>query len=197
VRNLLIFIVIFLSPSVSSENAGLSDAVREGESQSGLPSVFKSYLNFTRSMVMDGYYEDAGLYLKSVIVNHQGVDVPFSFQLWRIRPETVCGSYKANVIAHSKCSQAAAHLFREGCYSTSFDDLSKARASRVRNMFCQASNTYKPTVASIEAAGETSELDDAKSACNAAIMIYSADPSRANAAERDKQCGLYEELKSK
>jgi|GEM_PF-529019 len=194
-KSLIVGFIFILSPWVSAESA--ASALQDDGSDSGISSIFKSYTRFARSLVLDDYNDEMGVYMKSAVITHSGIDVPFSYQLWRIRPDSVCASFRYSLLKYSECSQAAVSLFRESCNADIYQGMTKSRASRVRNMFCQASTSFKPTVAKIEAANanELTEIEQARAACNSAIMVYMSDSSSQNKRERDKQCAEYERLK--
>lgn len=195
-RNFL-FAVLLLSSFVKAEDSSLAGAFQSDRPVSPLASAFGSYMKFTRSVILDDYFDKVGYHLKSVVIQYEGQDVPFDFQLWRIRPKSVCATYQVDILKYSECSQAAAQLFRSACYSESFDQLPKARAGRVRSMFCHAASSYKPIVAKMQPAHEPTDLEKARSACNGAIAIVMGDPTPANQSARDKACEEYNQLKSR
>lgn len=192
-----LFVMLFLSAFAKADDGSLGGAFQSDRPVSPLASAFGSYMKFTRSMIVDDYFEQVGYNMKSVVIQYQGQDVPFAFQMWRVRPKSVCATYQMEILKYSECTQAAVRLFRDACYSESFDDLPKAKAGRVRGMFCNAATSYKPTIAKMQPAHEPTELEAAQSACNGAIAVVMGDPSPANEAARDKVCADYERLKSR
>lgn len=106
--------------------------------------------------------ESFGTQIKAVVIEFEGSEIPFQFQLWNIREKSVCANVGKNVEEYSQCTIKAAKLFNSLC--------GELTAGKTRDMYCNAAVTYKPTRASIQAGTEVTALDEAKSACNKAII---------------------------
>lgn len=57
--------------------------------------LFSAYLNLVQQQVSDIY----GTELKTLVVQYEGEQVPYSFQLWRIQPQSVLPTLRAGCSA--------------------------------------------------------------------------------------------------
>lgn len=78
--------------------------------------LFSAYLNLVQQQVTDIY----GTELKTLVVPYEGEQVPFSFQLWQIKQQSVCRPYEQDVRRFSQCTVKAQALFGKLC-----DDLTR------------------------------------------------------------------------
>jgi len=77
--------------------------------------LFSAYLNSVQTATYDHLTESIGTELKAVFIEHEGVSVPFQFQMWRIRHNSVCNSLVQNMAAYSQCTIKASKLFNDLC----------------------------------------------------------------------------------
>lgn len=145
--------------------------------------LFSAYLNLVQQQVSDIY----GTELKTLVVQYEGEQVPYSFQLWRIQPQSVCRPYEQDVRRFSQCTVKASALFHRLCDDLNRQDDSSLQQPKFRAMYCQAAVSYRPMIAEIgEARQNPAQL--AERACNQAILAAMDSEDDALLAQRDKAC---------
>lgn len=162
----------------------------------GLTSAIASLMMLPGQHMGQQMVETMGYEVKSVVIAHNGIDVPFSYQRWLVMPKSVCSTYSQDISAYSKCTVAAKDLFYDTCLNFDFSSLNNRNSSLLKNMFCKASASYQPTIVNVQWSSEPSELDQARSECNTAkaALLGGRTPERL-AAERDA-CSRYHSLNS-
>ncbi|BFM09517.1 hypothetical protein [Halioxenophilus aromaticivorans] len=157
--------------------------------------LFSAYLNTVQSNVHRQLTDSIGTEIKAVTIEYQGMTIPFQYQMWRIKDDSVCGSYSQDIQTYSQCTVKARDLFSDLCTHLSENPKNHWRHIKSKNMYCNASITYKPTIASISAGTEQSDLAKARKACNSATVaaMGASDPSLIE--ERKVACAKYEALK--
>jgi hypothetical protein len=134
-----------------------------------------------------------GTELKAVEIEYKGEQIPFQYQIWKVRDQSVCSNVKHDVSKYSSCSIKASELFSELC-----TELSKKTARnlpKTKNMYCNAAVSFKPTIAQISAAPKNTTLKLARTKCNLAISATMGDSDPVLAKERDVACNAYKKLK--
>ena len=151
--------------------------------------VFSAYLDAVQSRVHSQLTDTLGTEVKAVIIDYEGVKVPFQYQIWRVRDSSVCSSYQSDLIQYSQCTVKAKGLFQTLCVQLSEKPSIHWRHSKTKNMFCNAAVSYQPTIARISEAEAKTEVEKARAACNLAIVaaLGSRDPEVI--AERETVCG--------
>ena len=151
--------------------------------------VFSAYLDAVQSSVHTQLTDTLGTEVKAMMIDYQGVEVPFQYQIWRVKDQSVCSSYESDLVHYSKCTVTAKKLFTALCTQLSQKPSAHWRYTKTKNMYCNAAVSYKPTIARIGAAEERTEDEEARAACNLAIVaaLGSRDPEVI--AERDRVCG--------
>ena len=150
--------------------------------------LFSAYLNLVQQQVTDIY----GTELKTLVVPYEGEQVPFSFQLWQIKQQSVCRPYEQDVRRFSQCTVKAAALFQTLCDDLTRQDDSSWQLPKFRTMYCSAAVSYRPMIAEIRSA----EIGDVKQspaklaerACNQAILAAMDSDDEALLAQRNKAC---------
>ncbi|MGP4845611.1 hypothetical protein ACTXGQ_15845 [Marinobacter sp. 1Y8] len=132
--------------------------------------LFAAYLNTVQGHVQNNVAEIYGTQVTPVEIEYNGVNVAFQYQLWRVRDKSVCGNVRHNLKAFSDCSLKAKELFSVLCSELSKTPQQNWKHGKYRTMYCNASMTFKPTIASVSVASEESELQKARQACNAATV---------------------------
>ncbi|MDF1762896.1 MAG: hypothetical protein P1U57_05765 [Oleibacter sp.] len=164
----------------------------------GLTAAIASLMMLPGQHMGNEIIESAGYEVKSVVIDHNGIDVPFSYQLWKVIPKSVCSSYSQNISGFSKCTLAAKDLFTETCLHYDFGSLNNRNSYKLKNMFCNASVSYQPVLANVQWSSEPSEIDQARSDCNVAKAALLGRPHDPQAVKVEKEaCSLYQSLKSK
>ena len=151
--------------------------------------VFAAYMDAVQNTVHAQVADTLGTEVKAMMIDYQGVEVPFQYQIWRVKDQSVCSSYESDLVHYSKCTVTAKKLFTALCTQLSQKPSAHWRYTKTKNMYCNAAVSYKPTIARIGAAEERTEDEEARAACNLAIVaaLGSRDPEVI--AERDRVCG--------
>lgn len=159
--------------------------------------LFSSFLTSVSSSIEDHMTDRLGTQLQAEVVEYEGHQVDYQYQLWKIRPNTVCASSKDQMIDHySSCTQAAKSMFRETCNYLQQNPKNNWKYTRLKNMYCTAGASYTPTVASIGRPTEQeAELWDAKQKCS--LLTLEARNSGLPATEKKRKaaCDSYQSLK--
>ena len=150
--------------------------------------LFTAYLDSIQNTVHARFTDLYGTEIKAVMIEYQGVEVPYQYQLWRVRDKSVCQPYKSQITQFSKCTLAAKVLFRDLCAQLSDKPSNHWRHSKMKNMYCNAAVSYEATVARIGVPGERNEKETARAECNLAIAaaLESRDPVVIS--ERERVC---------
>ena len=152
--------------------------------------VFSVYLDAIQSRVHTQLTDTLGTEVKAVMIGYEGVDVPFQYQMWRVRDNSVCSSNQPDLIKYSQCTVKAKKLFQNLCGKLSENPSTHWRYTKTKNMYCNAAVSYQPTVARITEAEEKTEVEEARASCNLAIAgaLGSRDP--VVIAKRDRVCSF-------
>ena len=158
---------------------------------------FVSYAELVQDITKTRLLDIMGTDVTSISVTHEGVEIPYSFQLWRIQENTVCSKYKQNAGQYSKCTVSASSLFQNVCTGLQQQKSSDTKQRRMKNMYCNAAINYQPTIANVQWTEERSEEDVARRECNTAtaIALGSTDPNEIE--KREAACNNYREIRSK
>lgn len=145
--------------------------------------LFSAYLNLVQQQVTDIY----GTEIKTLVVPYEGEQVPFSFQFWQIKQNSVCRSYEQYVRRFSQCTVKAQALFGRLCDDLTRQDDSSWQLPKYRTMYCAAAVGYRPMIAEITDAKQN-PVKLAERACNQAILAAMGSEDEALLAQRDKAC---------
>ena len=151
--------------------------------------LFTAYLDSIQNTVHGRMTGLHGTEIKAVMIEYQGVEVPYQYQLWRVRDRSVCLPYKSQLTQFSKCTLAAKALFRDLCAQLSDKPSTQWRHSKLKNMYCNAAVSFEATVARIGVAGERSKEEAARVECNLALAAPLGSRDAVVIAERERVCG--------
>ena len=151
--------------------------------------VLAAYMDSVQSTVNARVSDTLGTELKALIVEYQGVPVPFQYQMWRVKDKSVCARYQSDLTYYSHCTVTAKKLFSELCSQLSQKSSEHWRYIKTKNLYCNAAVSYKATIAWIDGAEEGAEGEEAKAACNLAIAAALGSRDPVVIAERDRVCG--------
>ncbi len=161
-------------------------------------SIFiSSYMDIVSNNVTAQMTDIQGIELQAVAVEHNNVVIPYSYQLWRIKPESVCNNLKLKTIAYSKCTIEAKSLFNETCAYLQSNPEQHWKYRKLKNMYCNAAISFEPKIASIEWSDKPSPLQASRSKCNLSILEFMEKSSQANLHSRNESCNAYKALKGK
>lgn len=159
-----------------------------------LSLIFASYLDMVSNTVHSHVTDVMGTEISVLAVDHGGITVPYSYQLWQIRAKTVCSTYSENVLKYSRCTIAARSLFSDICQHLQENPSSRWKQKKLKNMYCNAAMTYQPTVATVQWSGDVSVLEVARAECNTAIAGLMGSSDLVLRKKKEKACGEYRKL---
>ena len=162
-----------------------------------LSAFFASYLELVSNTAKKSYSDVVGVQETSLVVSYNGISVPYKFQLWKIKDKSVCSTYSNNMAKYSKCTLMAKSLFTDTCNSMKKNRVINGKKKQIRNMYCNAAETFKPTVASISKANIRTPVEMARAKCNMAIAnaMGSSDSYLKN--QQNEVCDKYKKLLNK
>jgi len=59
--------------------------------------LFTAYLDSIQNTVHARFTDLHGTEIKAVMIDYQGVEIPYQYQLWRVRNKSVCQPYKSHI----------------------------------------------------------------------------------------------------
>jgi hypothetical protein len=151
--------------------------------------LFTAYLDSIQNTVHARFTDLYATEIKAVMIEYQGVEVPYQFQLWRVRNKSVCQPYKSQITQFSKCTLAAKALFKDLCAQLNDKPSKHWRHSKMKNRYCNAAVFFEATVAPIGVAGERSEEESARAECNLAIAAALGSRDAVVITEKERVCG--------
>ncbi|MGB2566635.1 MAG: hypothetical protein ACPIB1_09325 [Porticoccaceae bacterium] len=151
--------------------------------------VLAAYIDSVQSTVNARVSDTLGTEVKAVIIDYEGVPVPFQYQMWRVKDKTVCSRYQSDLTYYSHCTVTAKELFTELCSQLSQKPSEHWRYTKTKNMYCNAAVSYEVIIAWIDGAEEGAEDEEAKAACNLAGVAALGSRNPVVIAERDRVCG--------
>lgn len=161
-----------------------------------LGALFASYLEMVSDITINHYTDRLGIEAQAKVVQYHGVQIPYSFQLWRIQDRSVCRSYAHDMVAFSDCTLKAQKLFQEVCQHMQANLKQDWRFKKQKSMYCNAAVNFRPTMAQISAAPQRSDLEQAERKCNLAIAAaMGTSDSKLLRARRDA-CDAYKQLQT-
>ena len=158
--------------------------------------AFGAYLNYVSNTVNDQLTDLRGTEITAMSIKHNGILVPFQYQLWRIKEPSVCDSYELNIQDYSNCTIAAKKLFNNLCIGLQKKLKTSWRYKKIKNMYCRASISYKPTIARITKASFQTDLVLARKNCNIATAKAIGSNKKNLDLARVEACDIYKELKT-
>jgi hypothetical protein len=160
-----------------------------------ISTLFSAYINMVTSNVQREITDVLGTEVQAVVINYEGIDIPFQYQIWRVQDKSVCDTYRQKVDEYSECTVKAKKMFGELCQKLSEKRESYWKYTKTKNMYCNAAISFQPTVASISASTENTPLEDLRQKCNLATASALGSTDRKLLADRDKACKAYQEAK--
>jgi len=158
-------------------------------------TLFSAYINIVTSNVQREITDVLGTEIQAVVINYEGTDVPFQYQMWRVQDKSVCDTYRQKIDEYSACTVNAKQMFGELCQELSGELDTNWKYTKMKNMYCNAAISFQPTIASLSAGAENSPLEVLRQKCNIATASALGSSDRNLLAERDKACKAYQEVK--
>ncbi|WP_028469849.1 hypothetical protein [Neptunomonas japonica] len=155
--------------------------------------VLQSYLSFTHSLsraISQQYTESAGLTLDSVMVDYQGQPVSYQYQMWRLKPNSVCLPLKdIDVLQYSQCSMAAQQLFKETCRQFINNPNRKDWLyPKYKRLYCNAAASFQPVVAQVRLSLPVEENTVKKQQCSLLVLKAMSSRDPLDIQLRDEAC---------
>ena len=161
-----------------------------------ITAAFVSYIELAGQYSARKLFIDPlDLEISTISVEHEGVEVSFSHQLWRIKHKSVCLSYRQDAAQFSKCSVSASSLFKAMCKQTRSSSALGRNKKHIKNMYCNAALSYEPTIADVQWSETRNELAVARRECNTAMAVALGSKDNKLINDRKMKCSKYNELK--
>lgn len=156
--------------------------------------ILASYLDIVSDNAYQQIVDQTGSELQTRIVNHQEQDIAFSYQLWKIKQDSVCEDKKQQMLDYSKCTKAAKSLFYTVCQHLQTNPKEHWQYQKLKNMYCSAALSYQPTTASISWSNEEDDLKNAKRKCSTATVASMRSSDRELIRAREEACTQYKKM---
>jgi hypothetical protein len=154
-----------------------------------LSQLFAAYLYTVSNSIAEVYVDSMNSTVTSQSLVYNDTNIRFQYQLWKIKPNSVCSDLEQQVTQLSKCTQQAKAMFTELCTQLfSMENLNQKGRS-LSNMYCNASLTYKPMVAYISEPKQKSEQELKEKECNLMILKVMQNNSDGIIKQKNKTCG--------
>ncbi|MCX4188855.1 hypothetical protein [Methylophaga sp. OBS3] len=130
--------------------------------------LFSSFLNAMTTSTHNHISDVMGVELQAKVVEYQDHNIDYQYQLWKIKPESVCISKKTELInEYSSCTNAAKAMFTDTCQYLNQHPQNHWKYTKLKNMYCTAAVSYAPITATITRPSEAeTEVWEAKQKCS-------------------------------
>lgn len=156
-------------------------------------TLVESYVKFNHKLaraILQPMRDGMGVELESVNVEYQKQLVSFQYQMWRLRPNSVCQPLKStSLLKYSECSMAASQFFRETCQQLKNNPNDSLLYPQYKRLYCNAAASYRPTVAKIRRSAPLDENAEQRQQCSMLILKASRTRDPSDIWERDQVCG--------
>lgn len=154
-----------------------------------LSTFFAAYISTVTTNVHNNVSDIYGLKIKTEVIEYDGTKVKFQYQLWKIKPKTVCATYKQKMLDYSTCTVKAQKLFSAICDELPTNNKSHWKTKKIKNMYCNAAVNYQPVVAIIAKPIKVDEQRDIEKKCNLLILKTMNNKNKDLLAEKSVVCG--------
>ena len=151
--------------------------------------LFAAYLHTVSNSIAEVYVDSMNTTVTSQSLVYNDTNIRFQYQLWKIKPNSVCSDLEQQATQFSKCTQQAKAMFTELCIQLSSMENLNHRGRSLSNMYCNASLNYKPMVAHISEPEQKSEQELKEKECNLMILKAMQDKSPETLEQKEKACG--------
>jgi hypothetical protein len=153
-----------------------------------ISAVLAAVIEQGAGTVAAGMRSALGTDVTSVVVEYQGYQVPFSYQMWQLKPKSVCDTYRSDVAAFSGCTVAAKSLFGALCKELQEKPSATLSYGSLKNLYCTAAVSFQPTHATVQWSAQ-SQTDDARQECRLAQAALLAENTPETRKRREVACG--------
>ncbi|WP_428034398.1 hypothetical protein [Amphritea sp.] len=151
-----------------------------------------SYVKFTQklaSVMLQPMRDSMGVELESVNVDYRNQPVSFQYQMWRLRPNSVCQPQQYKLLAYSACTEAASQFFRETCQRLQQNPTSSPLYPNYKRLYCNAAASYQPVIARVRRSEPMDETTEQRQQCSMLTIKAARTRKTIDIYERDKACG--------
>mgnify|MGYP003671107499 CR=1 FL=1 len=152
-----------------------------------ISTLLSSYLLSFSSHIQSNYRELTNLDITPLSIDYKNELISYQHQLWIIKKESVCNTYRQDPIRFSTCTVKAKSLFTEICSELSKKKSPSHITAKHKSMYCNASLSYKPMIATISSPSR-SKLSENEKACNKLILQTMGSKDENLIAKREKTC---------
>jgi hypothetical protein len=131
--------------------------------------------------------------INSEVITYADVNIPFQYQMWAINNESVCATYTEKMSVYAECTVKAKSLFTTLCNDLPEGNSENTKASLLKNMYCNASVNYGPTIALITKPKPLTSERAIEKQCNLLILKTMDNKDSELLAEKELICGMREE----
>lgn len=128
--------------------------------------------------------------------HYKDQQITFQHQLWKVKENSVCSTYPNNTQEKSKCQVTAKSFFNEVCQQLNNAKNKSSIQTRTQNMYCNAAVSFQPKIIRISKANALSEIEIARSECNALILKAMGNNDPKVAGRKEETCNKYKALKN-
>ncbi len=152
--------------------------------------LFATFLTSMTSSIHHHVADIMGTELQAKIVEYQQQKIDYQYQLWKIKPESVCSHKKADLVnQYSACTIAAKRMFNETCSYLNQNPQSHWKYTKLKNMYCTSAVTYTPITATISRPSENEAMVlEANQACSILTLKARQFPGPAIEKQRNQAC---------
>lgn len=149
--------------------------------------LFSSLLASMTDSIHTRVSDVMGAELQANIVEYHDQKIDYQYQLWKIKPDSVCNDKKRELVnEYSACTTAAKAMFSETCHYLSQNPQNHWKYSKLKNMYCTAAVSYTPITATISRPSEVeTEIWEAKQKCS--LLTLEARQSAKPGIEKQRQ----------
>ena len=98
-------------------------------------ALFSAYVNMITSNFQHEITDVLGTEIQAVVINYEGSDIPFQYQMWRVQDKSVCDTYRQKIDEYSECTIKAKKMFGELCKKLSAKQETDWKYVKTRNMY--------------------------------------------------------------
>ena len=140
--------------------------------------------------------EGWGTELESVDTSFNGQRVTYQYQIWKVKPKSVCSHAQHQITQFSACTFAAKDLFHALCRTLQRKKNGPDyRIRKLHNMYCQAAVSFRPTIAQISRSQPLSKKGHAvRKKCNDSIILDMISGENKEKKPRNEACNALERL---
>ncbi|MBR9866856.1 MAG: hypothetical protein GYB20_04255 [Oceanospirillales bacterium] len=154
--------------------------------------LIDTYVKFNQNLtyaIMKPMRDSMGVALESVNVEYRNQPVSFQYQMWRLRPNSVCQPQKYSLLKYSSCTEAASQFFRETCQTLQQNPTDLLLYPNYKRLYCNAAASYQPVIAKVRRSEPMDERTQQRQQCSMLTIKAARTRKTIDIYERDKACG--------